>query len=245
MAASYARMAALHENAREEISQRIQNGRYAPGAALPSTMALASEFGVSAITIKRALRDLQTAGLIRSVPGLGTFVREQRRFVRDLDISFASQEDIARLGQKTSIELLGIGQRKIDNPVFDIFSAPPGFMLNVQKVIYIDEIATMYDSAFISMPLDSKLAEELSRKFIYEVLNDRGITVTSNRIVIDAAPASSEVQRVFSVPNGYPTLRRAYHFKTIDPDIAVYGLAEAPFDRFACTIELKPKRTKA
>jgi DNA-binding GntR family transcriptional regulator len=237
MAAAIRSNSALHESVREELAGRIDRGVYALDEPLPSTTALADEFRVSAITIKRAVRDLQTAGLLRSTPGLGTFVREQHRFIRDLDASFTSVEDLEKSGQKASIQLLSIARRHIDQKTFAPLSPPSGYMLNVQKLIAVDGLVITYDSAFITSSLDDRLLKEFGHKFIYEALNEHGLPVIHTHVVIDAAPASPEVQQAFSVPNGYPTLRRLYRFKTIDPNVSVFGLAEAPFDRFACTIE--------
>jgi len=53
----------------------IAEGRIGPR--LPSQMALAEQLGVSPMTIQRALKILKAEGLVRSVPGLGTFVSER------------------------------------------------------------------------------------------------------------------------------------------------------------------------
>ena len=46
------------------------------GPRVPSIMELADETGLSAATVKRALRLLHDEGLIYAVPGRGTFVRK-------------------------------------------------------------------------------------------------------------------------------------------------------------------------
>ena len=74
----------LHELVRITLQERIGTGHYGTHVALPSVPSFSAEFGVSAITVKRALRDLKMAGLVRSVAGLGTFVRQRERFVQDL-----------------------------------------------------------------------------------------------------------------------------------------------------------------
>ncbi|THV27685.1 PLP-dependent aminotransferase family protein [Glycomyces paridis] len=50
----------------------------APGALLPSTRAIAAEFGAGPVTVQRALRLLNAQGLVESRPGVGTFVRARR-----------------------------------------------------------------------------------------------------------------------------------------------------------------------
>ncbi|SDX68627.1 transcriptional regulator, GntR family [Albimonas donghaensis] len=52
----------------------IRSGRYAPGDALPTEAALSEMFGVSRITVRRALHDLAAENLVESRKGLGSFV---------------------------------------------------------------------------------------------------------------------------------------------------------------------------
>src|SRR4029450_12284555 len=57
------------------IRRDIQSGRLPDGARLPSEAVLGQKFGASRITVGRAMRDLQIAGLIERRAGAGTFVR--------------------------------------------------------------------------------------------------------------------------------------------------------------------------
>jgi DNA-binding LacI/PurR family transcriptional regulator len=53
----------------------IQAGRFKPGDRLPSEANLERQFGASRITVGRAVRDLQQAGLVERRAGSGSFVR--------------------------------------------------------------------------------------------------------------------------------------------------------------------------
>ncbi|MES1193653.1 MAG: winged helix-turn-helix domain-containing protein, partial [Solirubrobacterales bacterium] len=57
----------------------ILDGRYAPGAALPSERALSEELGASRHAVREALKRLQQAGLISISQGGSTRVRDWRR----------------------------------------------------------------------------------------------------------------------------------------------------------------------
>ncbi len=59
----------------EALSQQISGGGLRPGDRLPSEADLVRTFGASRITVGRALRDLQVAGLIERRAGSGSFVR--------------------------------------------------------------------------------------------------------------------------------------------------------------------------
>ncbi|PYQ51640.1 MAG: GntR family transcriptional regulator [Acidobacteria bacterium] len=56
----------------------IQAGRWKEGDRLPSEAELVRQFGASRITVGRAVRDLQQAGLVERRAGSGTFVRAAR-----------------------------------------------------------------------------------------------------------------------------------------------------------------------
>lgn len=65
----------LYRAIAESIETRISNGRYMPDAPLPPEPLLEKEFGVSRITIRKALDQLKQKGLLYSRSGKGTIVR--------------------------------------------------------------------------------------------------------------------------------------------------------------------------
>ena len=63
----------------ERLSRDILNGRYKAGQRFPSEAGLVKLFGVSRITVGRAVRELQLRGLVDRVAGSGTYVRRKTR----------------------------------------------------------------------------------------------------------------------------------------------------------------------
>lgn len=63
----------------EVVSERIKNEEYSFHYALPNQQALAAEFGVSRMTVKKALDILKEEGVIYSSRGLGTFVVQHEK----------------------------------------------------------------------------------------------------------------------------------------------------------------------
>src|SRR4051794_39464583 len=57
------------------LQHAIRSGRWKPGARLPSEAQLVHTFGASRITVGRAVRELQTAGLVDRRAGSGTYVK--------------------------------------------------------------------------------------------------------------------------------------------------------------------------
>jgi GntR family transcriptional regulator len=61
----------------DDLRRRIEAGEFLPGAPLPSLLALVDEYGVSRSTAAKAVAALRDAGLVESVRGWGTFVRQK------------------------------------------------------------------------------------------------------------------------------------------------------------------------
>lgn len=226
----------LHQSVREEILKRITKGTYPPSVPIPSTAMLSEEFGVSPITIKRALRDLQALGVVTAVAGKGTFVKEQRRLLIDLSALVFSWEN-------ASIRLLSVTREKIADPTMGVFKPPSESMLCVRKVIsFGDEVPAVYDSTYISSDVGGEIIDEFGERLVTEALRQHAIRIRSESHVIDAAPAAGQAADVFAIPNGYPMLRRLYKFTTSKPGVAVFGILQSPFDRLAYTLNLQSER---
>src|SRR6201997_1349939 len=58
----------------EKLQEDISSGHYKPGKRLPSEAALVRRFGASRMTVFRAMRELQSLGLVTRRVGSGTFV---------------------------------------------------------------------------------------------------------------------------------------------------------------------------
>src|SRR2546423_12532780 len=65
-----------HRQVYSSLSRDIHSGRWKLGERLPSEAQLVARFGVSRITIGRAVRDLQAAGLVERRGGGRTLVEE-------------------------------------------------------------------------------------------------------------------------------------------------------------------------
>jgi GntR family transcriptional regulator len=61
--------------AAEVLRREISTGRLKPGDKLPSSRALQDRYGIASSTVQNALRLLKSEGLVYSVQGRGSFVR--------------------------------------------------------------------------------------------------------------------------------------------------------------------------
>ncbi len=78
------------------IQQHISSGEWKPGNPVPSEATLMKQFGVSRMTVNRALRELTAEGMVVRVQGSGTFVAELHRISSTLTIRDIQEEVLER-----------------------------------------------------------------------------------------------------------------------------------------------------
>jgi DNA-binding GntR family transcriptional regulator len=78
----------LYQQIRRTLADEIMSGRYAAGDRFPPENELCSRFGVSRQTVREAIRELQSRGMLKRRRGAGTIVcgrQDPTLFVQEID----------------------------------------------------------------------------------------------------------------------------------------------------------------
>jgi GntR family histidine utilization transcriptional repressor len=94
------RPAAPYARVKQFLKEELARGRWVPGALMPSDAELVAQFGVSRMTVTRALRELQSEGLVDRLQGVGTFAAHLYRVSSTLTIRDLHEEIVSR-GHRT------------------------------------------------------------------------------------------------------------------------------------------------
>ncbi|QHB55626.1 histidine utilization repressor [Ralstonia solanacearum] len=89
---------------KEDILSRIRSGEWQEGEMIPGETSLAQTFGVSRMTVNRALRELTAEQILTRVQGSGTFVAQQKYQATLVAIRNIAEEIAAR-GHRHRAEL--------------------------------------------------------------------------------------------------------------------------------------------
>jgi GntR family transcriptional regulator, histidine utilization repressor len=100
-----------YEQVKAWVRQHIATGEWKPGDPVPSEAALIHQFGISRMTVNRALRELAAEGLVTRVQGSGTRVAQLHRISSRLTIRDIHEEVVER-GHVHTTRVLHAGKEK-------------------------------------------------------------------------------------------------------------------------------------
>jgi GntR family transcriptional regulator len=146
---------------RDRLRTAIASGAYHVGHALPSERDLASGLGLSRMTVRRAIEELVSEGLLEQRHGSGTFVRG-RRLEQTVDRVIGFTDEARHLGFTPGTRTLEIVPVPADAEVARALGYPPGtLVLAVRRVRTADGVPLALQVAHLRPDLTGLDAETL------------------------------------------------------------------------------------
>jgi GntR family transcriptional regulator len=197
-----------HSQISRWLRKKINAGDYIPDEKLPSENDLSIRFGVSRVTVRRALQSLENEEVIYRRQGLGSFVNDNRAshsLIRLTDFD----EDMAKAGLRAS------------SLVKDFVTIDaPGWLSNLLhlpenvKVIRVDRLRLgngepiAYDSTWLPILYGQLLnKQKLHNTTIYKVLEQEyDIPVIRGSYKFSAEPADKSIAKELDVQEHAPLL---------------------------------------
>lgn len=236
----------LYSDVVAALRTRIARGTYPPGSRLPSLSELTKEFGVSAITVRRALRDLTYEGLVIGHQGRGVFVKTQPRIHRVLagDPDRSIGDEIGRAGFTPRLEEIDHGIVEASDDVAARLGVRPGARIfQHQKLTFANDEPVALHMLHLRPALARRLRPELSKLFLFRLLDRHGITIENLKCQFSSTTLSEEHTHLFQLPAGQPMMRVDYTPTGTDGKPLLLGTTICRPERFVFEVNL-PRRKK-
>ncbi|MBO9535246.1 GntR family transcriptional regulator [Herbaspirillum sp.] len=211
----------LYVQVKDRLRERIFDGTYAAHAQLPPESELGAVFGVSRITVRQALSDLQREGAIFKIPGKGTFVAKKKA-AQELTRLEGFAEAMTRKGYAIYNRVTGHRSVPATPEVAERLGVEPGAAVSeIRRIRHLDREPVSLEITYLPEELGERLRhEDLSNRDIFLIFeNDFGIPLGHADLQIGAVSADSELAAALQVAEGSALLR---------------------IERLTCTAEGKP-----
>lgn len=201
------------ERIKRHVTERIQSGEWREGEAIPAEETLAKDFGVSRMTVNRALRELSDERIVIRVRGSGTFVAQQKYQATLVEIKNIAEEVKAR-GHVHRSELHVAERCKADEALAAQFEARASHPLFHTVVVhYENDVAIQAEDRYVNpfvAPdyLEQDFRSHTTNEYLMRVAPLQGV-----RFVIEACIAPPHIAEMLGMRPQEPCLvlrRRTY-----------------------------------
>jgi GntR family transcriptional regulator len=188
----------LFAQVRDALKASIADGSLAPGDKLPSEEALQRRFGVSRVTIRQALSELQAMDMIEKVNGKGSFVRRTSRHPSEMGPLTGFYETMRRRGHVAAGIVSAIKRVKADPTVATALRLPvdaPVSRVSITRLVdgEVHAFQLCYGSQGL---LQAMCREDLGVNDLLTVLRQRlGYRVVRSHIDFEAINASDAMAK--------------------------------------------------
>lgn len=223
-----------YQRIKSAILDNIHSGKWQAGEAISTEMALAKEFGVSRMTVNRALKELSQERVLERRQGSGTFVAQQQfnhTFVEVRNIA----QDLKSANRNYQVHVVSkriITASMLDDEMLDKFNIDEEFVVSDLKdsisTTDSNEAAILYEVKIIhfadGQPIQfeerwvdaTKVPDFIEQDF--NVVNTSDYLIAKSPLergsyIIQALAAPEEIAKALQIPVQSPTLvlrRRTY-----------------------------------
>jgi GntR family transcriptional regulator len=192
---------------RDDLADRIARQELGPGAQLPTERDLSERYGVSRVTVRRALSLLAGDGLVHAVQGRGTFVTGER--VSEPANELLSFHDMVAGGDLVvGAEPLRVETRPANLREAERFGIAPGARLfELERLRTLDGLPVAVDHNLLPLGLDDELPGlDWATASLYARLAERGHAPVSADYAVEARAADPGQAGLLGCEPGSPLL---------------------------------------
>lgn len=233
----------LYHQLEQDLLARIDGGEFQPGAPLPTEERICEQYGVSRITVRRALESLFAHGLIIRRRGVGSFVAERGRSVRSVHLS-GSLDDFLTTAGALEVEVLSLGSLEPPADVREALelSAEDREVMRLELTSSLDGAPVIYSEIYFPVQAGIRRADITPGLPVIRIVERKlNLHITLARQLIESQLAGPEAGRRLGLAPETPVLRiRRVYYTAGGRPVEVAILKHHP-DRYQYEIELRSR----
>ncbi len=235
--------APLHVRLRNALQERIMTGDLPPHSPLPGERPLMTQYGVSRATIRQAIAELCSEGVLYRLPRRGTYVAAPK-FSATLAELVGFAEELHERGLMADTTVLSLAVGTADASEAEQLEVQAGArVLRIERLVRVERAPLFYDQTLLPADVGEGLtAAEVSSLPLYTLIERRGVRLGEGDQTIDAVRATGREAARLQVSEGSPLLRVRRVTRGSDGRVVEAALAHYRSDRYQYRLTLRRQR---
>lgn len=223
---------------REIIRNRIEEGEYLPGTAIPSENKLAETYGINRLTVRNAVDTLVNEGILRRVQGKGVFVVGDK-YEENLDEHGGFVNVMSSGTKRVSIKEQAKIYRPAGNKYANYFNIEPDDLIFcVRHQITLIVSLAIEDIYVPKDVLPEVRSSELISFYIKDIFAFYGIEISSMQQTMEIIDGTSKIKKLLDIPNGVALIMLSCDYWDNNGRAIAYSRSFIRSDRTSFTIQL-------
>ena len=196
----------LYSHVEAVLASEMTDGYLKVGDQLPTEDSLIARFEVSRITVRRAIQNLVSRGLVEIRRGKGTFVTAPK-ITQELTELTGFVEDMHALGRKPAARVIGKDIVTANMTVAGQLALTKGArVVRIRRLRLADGIPLSFDETYLPLELGKKImANNLKTEPIFSLLERKyDVPLVEAEYKLEAVIAEAEVAAALRVKPGSP-----------------------------------------
>jgi GntR family transcriptional regulator len=206
---SLAADAPLYSRVEAVLASEIADGALKVGDQLPTEDSLIARFEVSRITVRRAIQNLVSRGLVEIRRGKGTFVAAPK-ITQELTELSGFVEDMRALGRRPTARVIGKEIVTADTTVARHLALTKGeHVVRIRRVRLADGVPLSFDETYLPVEIGKRImTNNLKVEPIFTLLERKyDVPLVEAEYKLEAVAAEAEVAAALRVKQGSPIFR--------------------------------------
>jgi len=199
----------LYSRVETVLASEITDGALRVGDQLPTEDSLIARFEVSRITVRRAIQNLVSRGLVEIRRGRGTFVAAPK-ISQELTELTGFVEDMRALGRKPTARVISKEIVTADTTVARQLALTKGErVVRIRRVRLADDVPISFDETYLPLAIGKKIMKNnLKVQPIFSLLESKySVPLIEAEYKLEAVAAPSDVAVALGVQQGGPMFR--------------------------------------
>ena len=228
----------IYVQIKDGIARLIQNGTLNSGDMIPSENDLSRLFDISPMTVRQAMGELVSDGLIYRERGKGTFV-SKRRLQHQSDTLVSFSEDMLSRGMQPSSRILTIELSPPPQAITDYVDIAPNTpFTRIKRLRLADGVPVGVHDSYLN-DIEITLNELKAASSLYSLLESKQIFLDTGTETIEATSAKPKTAKLLRVNSGAPLLKAQRYVWDANGQFIEYVIALYHADLYRYTSNLK------
>lgn len=186
------------------LKELIQTGRYQKGEKLPSEIELAKMCQVNRNTLRQAIAELVSEGILRKEKGTGTFVSSSTPVALKHQLKQISsfRDDLKEIGIKEKTKILSKGIESANDHIAKaLMLSTNSNVIVVHRLRTGEDIPFIYEESYLPGDMFKAILDMDLKRSMYKIMSEHfNIVLTRCEQTIRAVNLKGNIARLFDLP---------------------------------------------